>query len=231
MKKLVVANFKSNKSVREAQEWFEGFSQSVSDAVFTQLSVSIAPSFTALSTLSQGIQQNTLPCLLAAQDISPFSAGSYTGATSGQNLQDLGVKQVIVGHSERRNYFDETSQDVALKIEQAVLEGLTPIICVDLPYLDEQLALIDSAVLAKCIIAYEPLSAIGSGKNADLGNVKMAIEKIKRLASESPIIYGGSVSDQNVKEYLIVTDGVLVGTKSLDYLQFVDLLNACLLSP
>ncbi len=214
MKKIIVANFKSNKTVEETVSWFQEFDNLITDTL--DLELVIAPQVLALSVVKPSVKFS-----LAIQDLSSFPAGKYTGAVSVQNLKGLDIKYAILGHSERRKYFHETSHDVLLKVEQSISAGITPIICVDSSYLAEQLNLIASNLIEKCIIAYEPSQAIGSGANEDVGRVKEVVKKIHRLAGDIPVIYGGSVDEFNINEYLMVTDGVLVSTASLNVKQFV----------
>ncbi|MBU0974123.1 triose-phosphate isomerase [Patescibacteria group bacterium] len=226
MSKLILANFKSNKSIIDTNLWFEKFLKNIDDSVLSKLDVSVAPSFVALVSAEKVLEKIGKNVSLSIQNISSFPAGSYTGAISGQNLSGLKIKYAVVGHSERRKYFGEKSSDVALKVTQSLQNGIMPILCVDTEYLEEQFGLIDKKELEKCIVAYEPISAIGTGKNADVGKVKGVVEKVKRLAGNVPIIYGGSVDEFNINEYLMVTDGALVGTASLDADQFQRLLEA-----
>jgi triosephosphate isomerase (TIM) len=234
MKKLILANFKSNKSVDETELWFKDFLKSWKvggrDAEkYSNIDISVSPQALSLFRLSEmldGNSKNTANLSLAIQDISSFPAGSYTGAVSGQNLSGLRIKYSIVGHSERRKYFGETSHDVALKVEQALANDITPVLCVDTEYLDEQFGLISKEDLAKCVVAYEPISAIGSGNNADVGMVREVVEKVKRLAGDVRVLYGGSVDEFNVNEYFLVTDGVLIGGASLNVEQFIKVLEA-----
>jgi len=229
MRKLILANFKSNKSVDETKFWFETFLKSWKNTGgenrdSNNIEVSVAPQMAAIFLAKKMIIDSNLS--LSVQDISSFPAGSYTGAISGQNLNGLNIKYAIVGHSERRKYFEETSQDVALKVEQSLASNILPVVCVDTEYLDEQLGLISKENLEKCVIAYEPLSAIGSGKNANVGVVKEVAAKIKRLAGDARVLYGGSVDEFNINEYLLVADGVLIGGASLNAEQFTKVLKA-----
>lgn len=226
MNKLILANLKSNKSLADTNLWFEKLLANVDNSVLSKLDVSVAPSFIALAEVEKLVDKSAKNATLSIQDISSFPAGSYTGAISGQNLNGLKIKYAIVGHSERRKYFGETSNDVALKITQSLQNGIIPVICVDTEYLEEQLGLIEKQELEKCVVAYEPISAIGNGKNVDVGTVREVVAKIKRIAGDVPVIYGGSVDEFNINEYLIVTDGAIVGTASLDADQFLRLVKA-----
>jgi triosephosphate isomerase len=225
MKKLLISNLKSNKSVEEANLWLD---ELVSIVKWTELGifeVGVAPAFTSVEEFSHKIKEAGVPLKLITQDISAFPAGSYTGATSFKNLSDLNISYAIVGHSERRRYFAETSEMVAKKVEQAVENGITPLLCIDEPYLEEQFNLISSELLSKCIICYEPLEAIGSGKSVGVNQVETVKNLVKKLAGDVLFMYGGSVTDRNVSEYLMVTDGVLVGSFTLKASDFAKLIS------
>lgn len=226
MKKIIIANFKSNKSASAARNWFNKFDDSFDRSILESINLAIAPSFVSVADFSKLIKQTDIDISLTVQDVSKFPAGSYTGAVSFPNLDDLGVEYAILGHSERRKYFNENSKDVATKVEEAISNKVTPVVCVDKPYLKEQLNMISKNDLAKCVVAYEPISSIGSGKNASLDEVKEIQKMVKTYGENISFIYGGSVSDQNINEYLMVTDGVLVGSKSLEVESFIDLLKA-----
>lgn len=228
MNKIILANLKSNKSFESSKEWIENLLQNVDDSTLSKLDVSVVPSFTTLEMMSSKILQAQKNISVSVQDISSFPAGSYTGAISGQNLMGLNVKYAIVGHSERRKYFKETSNDVASKVAQCLENDIKPVVCIDTEYLEEQLNLIEKQDMEKCIVAYEPLSAIGSGKNADVGNVKSVVERVKIIAGDVPVIYGGSVNEFNISEYLMVCDGALIGRAALDQEQFRRVIESCI---
>lgn len=215
MKKLLMANIKSNKSVEESNEWLDELVQLVSWNTLGDFVVGVAPAFPSLEEFSHKIREAGVPLKLATQDISAYPAGSYTGAVSVRNVADLSVSYAIIGHSERRRYFEETSELVAKKVTQAVDNNITPLVCIDEPYLEEQINLLDTNLYEKCIFVYEPLSAIGTGDNVSVKLVTEVFDKIRGLCGSVSCMYGGSVTDQNVSEYLLVSDGVLVGSFSL----------------
>ena len=223
MQKLIVANWKANKSQTQAQTWLKTISAEAKKIDLTKISPVLAPAFSLLTTVQSTITQ--LNWQLAIQDISAYPAGSYTGAVSAVNLWDLPITYVIVGHSERRQYFKETAQDVALKVDQAIEAKITPIICVSEQTLTEQANLLNSTTMQHCVIAYEPPEAIGSGHNVSLATVKDFQIQVKQLFGSIPFLSGGSVNEQNVGEYLLITDGALIGTASLKAEQFIKLLQ------
>jgi triosephosphate isomerase len=223
MQKLIIANWKSNKSPAQAAEWIDAVSKTGKGLSGSVMPI-VAPAFPLLSTISESITK--LGWALAVQDLSPFSAGSYTGAVSAANVQGLGVKYVILGHSERRRYFQETPQVVAQKVDQALQAGLKPVVCVDEQTVEAQATALTAGLSEKCVVAYEPAGAIGTGNNASLEQVKDFKATAHRLFGSVPFLYGGSVDELNISEYLLITDGALIGTASLDAKQFITLLQS-----
>ncbi len=235
--KLIVANWKSNKNRSEVEHWMDKYEEKlvgsdmslVDSKLSKEVEVVIAPPMPSLMFVSNRLLNPALKSFtkLGVQDISPYPAGKYTGGVSAYNLQGFNVKYAIVGHSERRRYFRETSQMVAQKVDQCLDNDITPIICVDTPYLLEQLKAISPQSYSKCVVAYEPLEAIGSGQSDDPKHVKTIVERIKKLMPKTRVIYGGSATPKNVNSYLEVSDGVLVGEASLDVGEFVNLVMLC----
>lgn len=167
----------------------------------------------------------------AVQDLSQYSAGAYTGEVSVKNLAGFVVKMAILGHSERRRLFNETDQEVAAKAQQAIAAQIKPVVCVDRSSLDSQAQQllasqpIDFSSQPK-IMAYEPTAAIGSGEAAQIADVQAVVAQIRQKFSPCQVLYGGSVQAENVSQYLAVSDGVLVGSASLDAERFADLIEA-----
>jgi len=213
MKKLLIANWKSHKTLSEVSAWMDSFESKFSKSLLAKhVDIAIAPTEAYLAQFSNEMHAELS---LAAQDVSPFPVGKYTGATAASQLASLGVKYAIVGHSERRRYFSEDNTQVANKVRQCVEAGIIPIVCVDDEYVSTQAAAIDSEYHSKCIIAYEALSAIGSGNNMDAAHVAEVTKLINDVFGEVPVLYGGSVNAGNVAEYAEISDGWLVGTASL----------------
>lgn len=231
MKKIIVGNWKSNKDVKAVENWFSVFVEEVKDVDWQQVEVALAPPFPLLMMVQAAIDHSGLPLKLAVQDLSPFPAGAYTGAVSVANLRELNVKYAIVGHSERRRYFHEEHGEVGRKVGLALDAKIIPVVCVDKDYVAKQAVAINGELLSKCVVAYEPLSAIGTGNNEDVGTVKRYIKEIKVVFGDVPVIYGGSVKADNVGEYLLVSDGALPGGASLDPKKFADLINKAVIKP
>ncbi len=239
--KLIVANWKSNKSRVAVEAWMDVYHNNAPD-IWTEASSSMAPdSSSSLSQTLEIVIAPPMPSLmyvsnrllddkigaftkLAVQDISSFPSGSYTGGVSTTNLDGYNVQYAIVGHSERRRYFHETSLEVARKVELCLEDGITPIVCVDTPYLSEQAQEISPNLYSQCVVAYEPLAAIGSGANAPLDQVSEAVQRIKSVFG-GRVIYGGSVNQSDAAGYLAACDGVLVGTAALNTMEFLSIVR------
>lgn len=224
--KIIIANWKSHKTVHEVKEWIEAFvatAPRVQDAA-SQMQVLIAPSFPYLSEVQSAVA-SLHNVAVAAQDVSQFPLGAYTGAVAAQQLASLKIQYCLVGHSERRKYFGETHQTVAQKVELLLDQGITPIVCVDEAEISEQASLIASDQRKRVIVAYEPVSAVGTGIGQDLAQVKLVVASIRTEFGPIPVLYGGSVDERNVAEYVLASDGVLVGGDSLDEHDFMQLLE------
>jgi triosephosphate isomerase len=197
----------------------------------------VAPPYTALAAVAHELDGS--PVAVAAQNVHGKPHGAFTGEISASMLKESGAQWVIIGHSERRQYFAETDQDVATKIAAAFDHELLPIVCVGETLEQREagttLAVVGSQVAAirdvlsngqACAVAYEPVWAIGTGRNAspsDAEHVHAAIrqwlgEKSAELADRTRILYGGSVKPDNAMGLLSEPniDGALVGGASLD---------------
>lgn len=244
MKKLLVANWKMNKNVKECFDFFETFT-----AKFTQQRDSwIAPQSIHLNlAINLGKEKNIMA---GAQNASEHISGAYTGEISPKSLKELGAHFVILGHSERREYFNETSKLLNSKIRTAINEGLVVIYCVGetlaqresgqtLSIIEDQIhqGLNDLSSLNQenLVIAYEPIWAIGTGKTATPAEAQVVHAHIRKVIStkfeafgaKTRILYGGSVKPDNVEELLGQKDidGALVGGASLKATDFLALCN------
>ncbi|WP_257477276.1 triose-phosphate isomerase [Acidipropionibacterium jensenii] len=201
----------------------------------------VIPPFTGIRTVQVLVEGDKLPIAWGAQDISAHDDGAYTGEVSGEMLKALNCSYVVVGHSERREYHNETDEVVNAKAKKVIEYGMTPIVCCGEPLevrkagkhvehtvaqITADLAGIDAADVAKLVIAYEPIWAIGTGETAtadDAQEVCGALRKAVEDLYDGPtaeavrIQYGGSVKPGNVVEIMGKpdVDGALVGGASL----------------
>lgn len=216
MKKLLIAgNWKSNKTILEAKQWLHNIK------LETQAQVILFIPFTLLYPLKLEIDRLQLPIELGAQDVSPFPDGAYTGEVNARQIKEL-ADWVIIGHSERRKYFGETDEILEKKVSQARSAGLRIIYCVG----DDATAVPQGVDT----VAYEPVWAIGTGKSDTPENANTVVGVIKAKTHVPVVIYGGSVTPENVSSFISqeTIDGVLPGGASLDPEKFVNLiLNAC----
>lgn len=218
MKKLyLVANWKSYKTSVDAQNWFSIASNQQIPINKEEKEVVVCVPFTVLAEAKQSIVKSQLTLSLGAQDISPFAEGAYTGEVYGKQIAEF-AHYVIIGHSERRQHFGDTDEVLEKKVAMSLDFGLTPIFCVqgkDTP--------IPQGVT---IVAYEPVSAIGSGQPDSPENADGVAKAIKERGGFS-VLYGGSVSPDNVHTFTTMEDidGVLVGGASLIAEKFIQIVN------
>jgi triosephosphate isomerase len=243
----MVGNWKMYKTVSETSAFFEKFCPIVDKA--NDRYIVICPTFVNLAAAVEATKGTRVE--IGAQNLFWAKEGAYTGEICGPMLTAVGVKWVLIGHSERRQYFGETNETV-LKRTQAALEcGLTPIVCVGErleeresgktnSVLEEQfrdgIAELTPEQFARIVIAYEPVWAIGTGKTATPEIAEEAHAHIRALvnskygdnaASNLRILYGGSVKPDNAKTLMAQADidGVLVGGASLDPASFAAIVN------
>lgn len=244
---IVAGNWKMNKTVAEAVSLVGELKRTL--VGFSGCEVVLCPPFTALTSVA-GLLESVPGIHLGAQNLHPAPKGAFTGEISAPMLREAGCRYVIVGHSERRRYFGETDAFLREKLLAAVAAGLRPIFCVgeELPdresgrwpdHLRSQLqgALhgLPLPALSALVLAYEPVWAIGTGRNASATQAQEAHallrQEIKKLhgeavASGMTIQYGGSVTPQNARELLSQpdVDGLLVGGASLEAQSFTSIL-------
>ena len=177
--------------------------------------------------MSNYLKELALPGVyLAAQDVSSFPKGSYTGAVSADMLKDY-VDYVVVGHSERRKYFKENNRMVANKVEEAVDAGIIPIVCVDEDSCSSQLSALNDIESKRVIVGYTPVEALNFRIPESPDRVARMAQAITNNKAEWPVIYGGSVRADNCKDYLALDTiaGIFVGSESLDPENFAAICN------
>lgn len=242
-KRLFVGNWKMHKTGAQTRAFFDAFIAKV-PSLPGHVDVVIAPPFTALNVANDALF-GSRRIALAAQNMHWEDDGAFTGEISPLMLVELGVRYVILGHSERRMYYNERDDTVNLKVKAALANGITPIIAVGETLEEHEagrtngrviaqtraaLTGIDVADLAHVVLAYEPIWAIGTGKNCDAqeaNRVMAAISECVFGIREVPILYGGSMKPENVAEYVGLPhiDGGLVGGASLDAEAFAALIS------
>ena len=242
-KPFIAANWKMNKTVSETQEFLSAFIPEVKEV--KDVDIVIAPPFTSLIAAAEKLKNTNI--ILAAQDMFYEEKGAYTGEISPLMLTDIGCRYVIIGHSERRQYFNEIDEIVNRKIKAAKKAGLGVILCIG-ESLEEREAGktfnvlereidkgLHEADIEKIVIAYEPIWAIGTGKTATPEQAQEAHAYIRerlRLkygnrADDICIIYGGSATPENVDSLMACKDldGALVGGASLKVESFTRLVK------
>jgi triosephosphate isomerase len=242
---LLAANWKMFKTIAEAVAFVRALAPQA--ASMEGLDVLVAPPFTALSATAEAARGSRVA--VAAQDVYFERDGAFTGEISAGMIKDAGATHVVVGHSERRRLFGDTDDWVNRKTRAAMAAGLVPIVCIGetlqereqgetLPVLDRQIkAGLDSHTMeqvAGIVLAYEPVWAIGTGKNATPVEADEAHRHIRsRLrqwfggsaADACRILYGGSVKPDNISDLIALpdVDGALIGGASLDVRSFVEI--------
>lgn len=208
--KYFVGNWKANKNMQETEKWADDFVKIYKPRKYVTLGV--CPPAPFLSYLQRRLT-DLEGVFVGAQTISTLESGSYTGEVTAKSL-DGTVRFTIVGHSERRKHFNEQDADLAAKVTLAKKYNIEPIYCVR----DEN----DPIPAGVKFVAYEPVAAIGTGQNESLDKV-LAMKKKMTLPQNCVFIYGGSVNETNISEYLISDeiDGFLIGKASLDPVQFL----------
>jgi triosephosphate isomerase len=246
-KPIIAGNWKMFKTTAEAERLVKDVTTELGG--FDGVEVVFCPPFTALSTVKALVKDTSFR--LAAQNLHWKEEGAFTGEISARMLTDLGCDYVIIGHSERREYFAETDTTVNLKAKAALAVGIKPIICVgetltqrkagETAVLIERqteaaLAGIDPKVIPDVVIAYEPIWAIGTGESSTATDANEVIGLIRKTvarmfgnatADQLRIQYGGSVKPENIKEYMgqPEIDGALVGGASLKADSFVKIVR------
>jgi triosephosphate isomerase len=249
-RKFIAANWKMNKGLVEAQKFVEEIKNYLEKNINVNSDIVICPPFISLDTVYKNTKGTDIK--LGAQNVFYETNGAYTGEISCSMLKSCGCKYVITGHSERRQYFHETNEIVNKKVLKVLDEGLKPILCVGETLAEHQDHLTEAVIeeqlktclthvfkeqINKVVIAYEPIWAIGTGKNATPHQAESVHnfirKKINKMFDEEAseqikILYGGSVTPDNAKELFApdTINGGLVGGASLDESKFIGILNA-----
>jgi len=246
-RRVMAGNWKMYKMREETRAFFDAFKPLVANA--THCDVVIAPPYTSLDVAVQAATGTKIG--ISAQNLDWRKEGAFTGEVSAQMLADAGCKYVIIGHSERRQFFGETDSGVAQKTKAAVDAGLTPIVCVGELLADREAGKTEGVLsqqfiagpgsltpeeFSRILLAYEPVWAIGTGKVATPEIAAAAHRFLRQCVSDQfsaghasavRILYGGSVKPENIQGLLAEEelDGALVGGASLDAKSFAQIVN------
>jgi triosephosphate isomerase len=243
---IIAANWKMHKTHLESIQAVQKLSYLLDERDAERVEVVVCPPFTALRSIETLLQSDRLPYGLGAQDVHWEDQGAFTGEVSPGMLEALRVGYVIVGHSERRELFGETDETVNKKVRAVFAHGMTPILCVGETLQERDtggtedkvtrqiradLGGVPAGEAARLVVAYEPIWAIGTGRNAEPADAGQVVGLIREtlgslyspeLAGGVRIQYGGSVKAGNVREFMAhpEIDGALVGGASLDPEEF-----------
>lgn len=249
-KKIVAGNWKMNNNHQESMKLVSEIVNMVSDEVSADTQIIVFPPFVHMYSVGKLVETSVVK--LGAQNCSDKESGAYTGEVSASMLASVGAKYVLVGHSERREYFSETNKMLADKINIAIKNGLTPVFCcgesLDMRkngdfkafiknQITESLFHLSKEDFSKIIIAYEPIWAIGTGLTAtseQAQEIHAAIREHiaskfgKEIADSTSILYGGSCKPDNARELFACkdVDGGLIGGASLKSRDFVDIIKS-----
>ena len=242
---FIVANWKMHKTVHESVVFVKEFRSMVKDIV--DVEIVVAPPYTALHAVAEAARVSVVG--VGAQNLHSEREGAFTGEISGAMLREAGAEYVIIGHSERRRLFHETDETVNRKLLAALDAKLTSIVCIgetlEERESDQTMAVLDRQIrqgldglngeqVAGLVVAYEPVWAIGTGRNATPEQAAEAHAHIRSrirqgfggdAAEQCHVIYGGSVKPDNIHELMLSpdVDGALVGGASLDVRGFFDI--------
>ncbi len=248
-KPLIAGNWKMNLNHLEAIALVQKIAFALPEKYLEKVDVTVLPPFTDIRSVQTLIEGDKLLLTYGAQDVSAHDSGAYTGEITGAMLAKLGCTYVEVGHSERRTLHGETDEIVLAKTKAALRHGLTPIVCIgegldireagqhvshNVAQLRGSLAGLSSDDIAKIVVAYEPVWAIGTGKVASAADAQEVCAAVRATLAElaSPetadavrVLYGGSVNAKNVGELIaqLDIDGGLVGGASLKADEFAQL--------
>ena len=244
--KYIFGNWKMNITVSETKDFIE---QLLSLVQTTSNKVAIFPPFTSIAASINALKQSKLS--VGAQNVSEHTEGSYTGEVSAEMLKDLGVKYVIIGHSERRSLFHEDDKVVNLKVKKALDAQLSPLICIGetleeknsgktknvlTHQISEALLNLSEDEIKKVFVVYEPVWAIGSGRISSPEDTEEIHKYCRNYISECwtietantiPFLYGGSVKPENVVDITLQpnVDGVLIGRASIEIKLFNEIIK------
>jgi len=249
-RKIVAGNWKMNKTVNEGVQLIEDLKNELAKVEVSDVTVVVSPPYVNLSEAVKAANGSSVN--VSAQNVHQEANGAYTGEISAEMLKSVGVGYVIIGHSERREYFGENAVDIAKKVDAVIAQGLTPIYCcgevkeeresgkqneVVGGQIEAELFHLSPEDFGKVVIAYEPVWAIGTGLTASPDQAQdmhafirgfVANKYGQAIADETPILYGGSCKPSNAAEIFGKkdVDGGLIGGASLKAEDFIGIITA-----
>ncbi len=250
-KKIVAGNWKLNNTLEEGLKLASEIANMVTDELRDEVTVVLGTPYIHLSAVGK-LTENVEKLHVAAQDCSTHESGAYTGEISVSMIQSTGASYVIIGHSERREYHNETNEQLATKVDLALKADLTPIFCCGeslniresgkherfvSAQITESLFHLTEEQMSKVVIAYEPIWAIGTGVTASSDQAQEMHKALRAhiaskfgntIADEASILYGGSCKPTNANELFSQPDidGGLIGGASLKSRDFMDIINS-----
>ena len=249
MKSFIIGNWKLNLDHLQAIQLLQKINYSLPENVYDDSNVIIAASHTSLRSVQTVIDTDNLLINSAAQDVSQYDLGSYTGETSSLQLRKLNIEYCIIGHSERRILFQETDELINIKLKNLLNQDIKPIVCIGEKVADRDNNLqIDKCIsqikdvfkgvrkdsIKEVVIAYEPIWAIGTGNVAQPEDASEILYEVKQYFYDNrfditkfSFVYGGSVTKQNAKGLMNeeAINGLLVGGASLNSNEFIDIIK------
>jgi triosephosphate isomerase len=239
---IMAGNWKMHYTHLDAIQVVQKLSYRLEERDYKECEIVVCPPFTALRSVQTVLEADRIPILLGAQDVHWKDQGAFTGEVSPPMLSKLNVSYVIIGHSERRQLFGETDEEVNQKLKAVLKHEMTPIVCVGETLEEREAGATDARVDGQvraafagvrgagatlCVVAYEPIWAIGTGRNATPEDANATIAVIRaalrdlfneQTAGAIRILYGGSVKPGNIADLMAMPeiDGALVGGASLD---------------
>lgn len=248
--KIAAGNWKMHKTLVEGQGLAQEIRTMAASELMNDAVLMVFPPYIHLQSIAKQLEGSGI--VVGAQNINQFEQGAYTGEVSASMLTSIGVMHTLVGHSERRQYYNETNASCGAKIETAIKHGITPVYCIGETLeeresnrhfevvgaqLNEAMKGMSPSDFAKCIIAYEPVWAIGTGKTASAEQANEMHIHIRKVLSElsneetangMSILYGGSVKPDNAQSLFSMSDidGALIGGAALKARDFLDIAKA-----
>jgi len=236
----IIANWKMNpQNKQDASDLLENISKEIDSRYHEKVEIIVLPPYVLMQDVSMSFEKYSLSFSLGTQNIFWQNFGAFTGEISPNMVKEIGCKYALIGHSERKIYLGETIDMIEKKLKITIKEDLIPILCLNprkdsIEKLSEELAIyledIPNEYRQRIMFVYEPVEAISTqgGKIPSLEELVKMKKNIKKMTwSDAKIIYGGSVSSSNIKQFIqeVGFDGVLIGAKSLDSKEFSSIIN------